>query len=163
MCALFLNRITHVTSRRVHVPGTPGVTGQWRGRGAGIARAWRGLLAIFGLGGAGVARACPVTPGHACWGVPVYLIYGRMGTCPGHAGTDRRDCPPGSKGGTVEPTWIPLSRKCTGCGLWAWIWSMPQGSMGDVPAGQMFDASSGSDREGPRVSVRNAENRGVST
>eukprot|EP00661_Eupelagonemidae_sp_cell13_P022256 gene22256-biopygen11727 len=35
----------------------PGVTGQWRGRGAGMARAWRGLWAVFGLGGAGVARA----------------------------------------------------------------------------------------------------------
>eukprot|EP00661_Eupelagonemidae_sp_cell13_P013980 gene13980-biopygen6557 len=41
----------------------PGVTGHWRGRGAGyrqllawVARAWRGH-------GAGVARACPVTRG----------------------------------------------------------------------------------------------------
>eukprot|EP00661_Eupelagonemidae_sp_cell13_P016722 gene16722-biopygen14346 len=34
-----------------------GVTGHWRGRGAGVARAWRGLIGIFGLGGAGVARA----------------------------------------------------------------------------------------------------------
>eukprot|EP00661_Eupelagonemidae_sp_cell13_P004136 gene4136-biopygen23367 len=31
-----------------------------------MARAWRGLWAIFGLGGAGVARACPVTPGCCC-------------------------------------------------------------------------------------------------
>eukprot|EP00661_Eupelagonemidae_sp_cell13_P010682 gene10682-biopygen19827 len=39
----------------------PGGTGQWRGRGAGMARAWRGLQAMFGLGwrgrGAGMARA----------------------------------------------------------------------------------------------------------
>eukprot|EP00661_Eupelagonemidae_sp_cell13_P012458 gene12458-biopygen11000 len=34
----------------------PGVTGQWRGRGAGYRQ-------FLGLGGAGVARACPVTPG----------------------------------------------------------------------------------------------------
>eukprot|EP00661_Eupelagonemidae_sp_cell13_P010556 gene10556-biopygen254 len=38
-----------------------GVIGHWRGRGrahgAGMARAWRGLRAIVGLGGAGVARA----------------------------------------------------------------------------------------------------------
>eukprot|EP00661_Eupelagonemidae_sp_cell13_P018684 gene18684-biopygen5438 len=27
-----------------------------------MARAWRGLQAIFALRGAGVARACPVTP-----------------------------------------------------------------------------------------------------
>eukprot|EP00661_Eupelagonemidae_sp_cell13_P016709 gene16709-biopygen23295 len=33
----------------------PVVTGQWRGRGAGMARAWHGH-------GAGVARACPVIP-----------------------------------------------------------------------------------------------------
>eukprot|EP00661_Eupelagonemidae_sp_cell13_P023878 gene23878-biopygen17869 len=32
----------------------PGGTGHWRGRGAGMARAWRGLICIFWLG---VARA----------------------------------------------------------------------------------------------------------
>eukprot|EP00661_Eupelagonemidae_sp_cell13_P015837 gene15837-biopygen5224 len=33
-----------------------------RDPGKTVAQAWRGLWAIFGLGGAGVARACPVTP-----------------------------------------------------------------------------------------------------
>eukprot|EP00661_Eupelagonemidae_sp_cell13_P020199 gene20199-biopygen4064 len=38
-----------------------GVTGHWRGRGAGMARSWRGLIGNFWIGwrgrGAGMARA----------------------------------------------------------------------------------------------------------
>eukprot|EP00661_Eupelagonemidae_sp_cell13_P014988 gene14988-biopygen9683 len=47
----------------------PGVTGHWRGHGAGVARAYRHFLAWVARAwrghGAGVARACPVTPGGA--------------------------------------------------------------------------------------------------
>eukprot|EP00661_Eupelagonemidae_sp_cell13_P015629 gene15629-biopygen21726 len=39
-----------------HRLAPPGGTGQWRGRGAGMAREWRGLQAILAWGGAGVAR-----------------------------------------------------------------------------------------------------------
>eukprot|EP00661_Eupelagonemidae_sp_cell13_P022882 gene22882-biopygen4273 len=60
--------------RRCHVP--PGVTGHWRGRGVGMARAWRGLIGHFWLGwrghGAGVARACPVTPAILLGAAPAY-------------------------------------------------------------------------------------------
>eukprot|EP00661_Eupelagonemidae_sp_cell13_P007493 gene7493-biopygen21049 len=44
-----------------------GGTGQWRGRGAGMARAtgnfWLGVARAWRGHGAGVARACPVPPG----------------------------------------------------------------------------------------------------
>eukprot|EP00661_Eupelagonemidae_sp_cell13_P008493 gene8493-biopygen21157 len=58
----------HRLNRRQSVLWTVGRA--WRGHGAGVARAtghlclgWRVLQAIFALGGAGVARASPVTPG----------------------------------------------------------------------------------------------------
>eukprot|EP00661_Eupelagonemidae_sp_cell13_P010532 gene10532-biopygen247 len=44
---------------------SPGVTGQWRGHGAGVARAigiyWVWVARAWRGHGAGVARACPVT------------------------------------------------------------------------------------------------------
>eukprot|EP00661_Eupelagonemidae_sp_cell13_P022080 gene22080-biopygen20706 len=58
-CAV--KRVGRQRRRALLPPPPPGGTGHWRGRGAGMARAWRGLWANSGLGwrgrSAGMARA----------------------------------------------------------------------------------------------------------
>eukprot|EP00661_Eupelagonemidae_sp_cell13_P019563 gene19563-biopygen16062 len=53
MCALFLNRITHVTSRRVHVPGAGALARGLvvPGRGPGVSRGASKAAAFLGPGG----------------------------------------------------------------------------------------------------------------
>eukprot|EP00661_Eupelagonemidae_sp_cell13_P008217 gene8217-biopygen19620 len=53
MCCDFFHKLA-----AVEAPPPRGCPGYWRGRG----ETWPGLLAVFRLGGAGVTRACPVTP-----------------------------------------------------------------------------------------------------
>eukprot|EP00661_Eupelagonemidae_sp_cell13_P023516 gene23516-biopygen10353 len=67
----------------------------WRGHGAGVARAYRHF---FGLGGAGVARACSVTPG-----------------CPSKLPAEVPNVCPGSRRG--HPQIPKLLKKCTRRGM----------------------------------------------